>query len=163
GGSFLAPKVSSGSAKAGSSRAAISQGVVFMSDPRFGGGTWLGMIMRPSMKEGNGVAGRVLSGETHPEAPKREEGAGAGERSLAERVAIMAARKVGQYLVNDPEICHRQLTFKGTRLPVETVLNWLAKGKTLESILADWPYLKREAVAEAVQLATAALLERNPR
>jgi uncharacterized protein (DUF433 family) len=74
----------------------------------------------------------------------------------------MTARKVGQYLVNDPEICHGQLTFQGTRLPVETVLNWLGKGKTLESILVDWPYLKREAVAEAAQLATAALLKRYP-
>src|SRR5262249_34890377 len=103
------------------------------------------------------------SEEPHAKAPRRKEGPRRRNPGLAERVAIMAARKVGQYLVNDPEICHRQLTFKGTRLPVETVLNWLAKGKTLESILADWPYLKREAVAEAVQLATAALLERNPR
>jgi uncharacterized protein (DUF433 family) len=97
---------------------------------------------------------------------KKSSGSGARRRRNAggaERVTIVAARNVGQYLVNDPEICHGQLTFKGTRLPVETVLNWLAKGKTLESILVDWPYLKREAVAEAVQLATAALLERDRR
>jgi uncharacterized protein (DUF433 family) len=75
----------------------------------------------------------------------------------------MAAREVGQYLIKDPEICHGQLTFKGTRLPVETVLNWLAKGKTLESILVDWPYLKREAVTEAVRLAAAGAVGVLPR
>src|SRR5262249_55391594 len=102
GGSLSAPKVSRGRAQAGSSRADISQGVVFMSDPRFGVGTWLGMIMRPAMKECNGVAGRLSSEEPHAKAPRRKEGPRRRNPGLAERVAIMAARKVGQYLVNDP-------------------------------------------------------------
>lgn len=67
--------------------------------------------------------------------------------------------EVGQYLVIDPRVCHGQLTFKGTRVPVETVLIYLAKGRSLEQILADWPQLKREAVVEALQLATTALVE----
>lgn len=67
---------------------------------------------------------------------------------------------VGQYLVADPGVCHGKLTFKGTRVPVETILNWLAKGKTVGSILEDRPYLTREAIREAVQLAAAALTER---
>ena len=69
---------------------------------------------------------------------------------------------VGKYLARDPRICHGQLTFRGTRVPVETILNWLAKGKSMESILTDWPYLSRQAILEAMHLATYALAERFP-
>jgi hypothetical protein len=36
---------------------------------------------------------------------------------------------------------------------------YLAAGRTMEWVLAEWPRLSREAVQEALQLATAALLE----
>jgi uncharacterized protein (DUF433 family) len=67
---------------------------------------------------------------------------------------------LGRYIVADPEICHGQLTFKGTRILVETVLSYLAAGRSLEWVLAEWPRLSRDAVQEALQLATAALVER---
>jgi uncharacterized protein (DUF433 family) len=72
----------------------------------------------------------------------------------------MKPRKVGKFLVVDPRICHGRLTFKGTRVPVETVLTFLAQGETMEQILADWPELKRVAVVEAIQLAKTALVRR---
>jgi len=34
----------------------------------------------------------------------------------------MKKREVGQYLISDPEVCHGQLTFKGTRILVRSVL-----------------------------------------
>jgi uncharacterized protein (DUF433 family) len=68
--------------------------------------------------------------------------------------------EVGQHLVIDPRVCHGQLTFKGMRVSGETVLVYLAKGRSLEQILADWPQLQREAVVEAVHLAATALVER---
>jgi uncharacterized protein (DUF433 family) len=68
---------------------------------------------------------------------------------------------VGKHLVVDPRICHGKLTFKGTRVPVGTVLHCLAKGKSMEAILADWPELTWAAVEEAVELAAAALVERS--
>lgn len=71
--------------------------------------------------------------------------------------------EIGRYLVSDPEVCHGQLTFKGTRILVETVLSYLAASRTVEWVLAEWPRLSREAVQEALQLATAALLERYRR
>ena len=76
----------------------------------------------------------------------------------------MTTRKrqaLGQYIVADPEICHGQLTFKGTRILVETVLSYLAAGRSIEWVLAEWPRLSRDAVQEALQLATAALVERR--
>ena len=73
----------------------------------------------------------------------------------------MRKKFIGRYLVVDPKVCHGKLTFTGTRVPVETVLSWLAKGKTMESILATWPEITREAVEEATQLAAAALVQRH--
>lgn len=66
---------------------------------------------------------------------------------------------VGRFLVLDPRVCHGKLTFKGTRVPVETVLTFLANGSTIEEIVADCPELSREAVTEAIQLAQAPLVE----
>jgi uncharacterized protein (DUF433 family) len=68
--------------------------------------------------------------------------------------------EIGIYLVVDPEICHGQLTFKGTRVPVDTVLTFLGMGDTIEQIQEDWPNISREAIAEALRLASLALQER---
>jgi uncharacterized protein (DUF433 family) len=71
--------------------------------------------------------------------------------------------EIGKHLVSDPEICHGQLTFKGTRVLVEVVLGYLSSGRSVEWVLAEWPRLSREAIQEALQLATSALLERYRR
>src|SRR5438046_2191873 len=68
----------------------------------------------------------------------------------------MMARTFGKVLVVHPRICHGRLTFKGTRVPVETVLTFLARGETIEEILVSWPEVKRAAVEEAIRLAAAA-------
>jgi len=55
-------------------------------------------------------------------------------------------------------ICHGQLTFKGTRVMVRSVLYYVSQGK-------DWDWISQEydgnvsweAIAEAVNLASAAL------
>ncbi|MBC8231064.1 DUF433 domain-containing protein [bacterium] len=72
----------------------------------------------------------------------------------------MARVEIGKYLVIDSEICHGQLTFKGTRIPVETALAYLAMGYSVEQIIRKWPQLWSDAIEEAVDLATEALLER---
>lgn len=63
--------------------------------------------------------------------------------------------EVGEHLVIDPRVCHGKLTFKGTRVPVQTVLVFLAEGDSIEEILESWPELRREAVIEAVRFAVA--------
>jgi uncharacterized protein (DUF433 family) len=72
----------------------------------------------------------------------------------------MKKREVGQYLISDPEVCHGQLTFKGTRILVRSVLAYIASGKSVDWVLSEWPRLEREAVEEALRLATDALIER---
>ena len=66
---------------------------------------------------------------------------------------------VGKCLVVDPRVCHGQLTFRGTRVPVETILLRLARGRTLASLRKSWPEVSPEAIAEAVTLATGLLVE----
>jgi uncharacterized protein (DUF433 family) len=66
--------------------------------------------------------------------------------------------EVGKYLVSDPEVYHGELTFKGTRIPVKTVLTFLGMGDTVEELLEDYPRLNREAIQEAVWLAKDALV-----
>jgi uncharacterized protein (DUF433 family) len=70
----------------------------------------------------------------------------------------------GKYIVSDPKICGGDLTFKGTRILVKDVLYFVAHGLDWDSISNEYHGLvSREAIAEAVALASAALLEKIER
>lgn len=69
----------------------------------------------------------------------------------------MTVVDVGEHLVIDPEMVHGKLTFRDTRIPVETVLVYLAKGLSVDEIVIDWPQLSPDAVREAIRLASDAL------
>src|SRR5712692_5255443 len=71
-------------------------------------------------------------------------------------------KEFGQYIVADPEICHSQLTFKGTRIMVKSVLEMLAKGYAWDRISSEFDgRLSHEAIAEAIALASDALIEKT--
>jgi uncharacterized protein (DUF433 family) len=76
------------------------------------------------------------------------------------RRAMKKTVEVGQHLVVDPRTCHGKLTFKGTRVPVQTILTFLSMGYDIKYILRSWPQLSREAVVEAIQMAAVALNEK---
>ena len=68
---------------------------------------------------------------------------------------------LGRFVVVDPEICHGQPTFAGTRVLVADVLEQVAMGLAWETIVEEWRgRVPREAIAEAVNLARSALLDR---
>jgi uncharacterized protein (DUF433 family) len=46
----------------------------------------------------------------------------------------------------DPAICHGKPCIRGLRYPVESVLEWLAGGMTIEEILNDYQDLEREDI-----------------
>jgi uncharacterized protein (DUF433 family) len=50
----------------------------------------------------------------------------------------------------DPEICHGKPTIRGLRYPVETILELLSSGMTIEEILADYEDLEREDIIAAL-------------
>lgn len=53
----------------------------------------------------------------------------------------------------DPSVCHGQVCIKGTRIMVSVVLDNLAAGETIESILASYPTLTREDILAAMHYA----------
>lgn len=57
------------------------------------------------------------------------------------------------YIVSDPEVLRGKPRLKGTRVPVGLVLGYLASGKTVEEIIADFPDLTREHVAACLDYA----------
>lgn len=57
------------------------------------------------------------------------------------------------YIVADPKIAGGTLTFKGTRVMVWQVLDALAHGETIESIIDAWPSITREHIRAALQIA----------
>ena len=59
------------------------------------------------------------------------------------------------FLVRDPAICGAELTVKGTRLTVRTVLASLAEGAAADDILADFPTLTRDALRAVTAFAAA--------
>ena len=46
----------------------------------------------------------------------------------------------------DPAICHGKPCIRGLRYPVETLLELLAGGMSIEQILTDYPDLEREDI-----------------
>jgi uncharacterized protein (DUF433 family) len=67
---------------------------------------------------------------------------------------------IGRYIVTDPKICHGKPTFRGTRVLVSDVLEQVGSGMAWETIIEEWNgSIPKEAISEAVQLASRALLE----
>jgi len=74
----------------------------------------------------------------------------------------MNRKLLGRYIVADPEICHGKPTFIGTRIMVSQVLKQVAAGMAWEVITDEWRgSIKKEAIAEAVQLASQAFIEHS--
>jgi uncharacterized protein (DUF433 family) len=71
-------------------------------------------------------------------------------------------KRLGNYIVMDTSICHGQLTFRGTRIFVRDVLEQVASGMDWETIIEEWHRsITKEAIAEAVRLASQKLLEQE--
>ena len=51
----------------------------------------------------------------------------------------------------DPEICHGKPCIRGLRYPVETILEYLAGGDSTETLLAEFPDLRREDILACLE------------
>jgi uncharacterized protein (DUF433 family) len=54
-------------------------------------------------------------------------------------------------ITSDPSICHGQPTVRGLRYPVESLLELLSSGMSIEEVLADYPDLEREDLLAALE------------
>lgn len=72
----------------------------------------------------------------------------------------MSQKLMGRYIVTDPKICHGKPTFRGTRIMVSQVLEQVSNGMAWEAIIEEWRgSITKEAIAEAVRLASQAFIE----
>jgi uncharacterized protein (DUF433 family) len=63
------------------------------------------------------------------------------QNSLTDRITI------------DPDICHGKPVIRGLRYPVETILELLSSGMTMEELLADYPDLVKEDFLACIEYA----------
>ena len=64
-----------------------------------------------------------------------------------------------RWIVADPEICHGKPIFKGTRILVSDVLELLAVGESLETIVKEYPSLNADMIREALEYWNHPLIE----
>ena len=70
------------------------------------------------------------------------------------------AAQMGRHIIADPKICHGKPTFRNTRVLVSDVLEQVARGMAWETIIEEWNgSITKDAISEAVQLASEALLK----
>ena len=67
---------------------------------------------------------------------------------------------VTQAITRDPEIMHGVPVFRGTRVPVQTLFEYLEGGDTLEGFLQGFPTVPRSLALEALEEARRLLLAR---
>lgn len=53
----------------------------------------------------------------------------------------------------DPDICHGKPIIRGLRYPVETMLELLSSGMSIEELLADYPDLVKEDFLACIEYA----------
>lgn len=61
----------------------------------------------------------------------------------------------------DPSICHGKPTVRGLRYPVETLLELLASGMTIEEIIEDHPDLERDDLLAALEFGALVSAQRS--
>lgn len=58
-----------------------------------------------------------------------------------------------EHIVSDPEVLRGKPRLKGTRIPAGLVLGYLASGRSVEDLLAEFPDLTREGIAACLDYA----------
>jgi uncharacterized protein (DUF433 family) len=60
----------------------------------------------------------------------------------------------------DPDICNGRPVVRGTRIAVQTVLEFLAAGDSVDDVLAEYPALAREDVQACLDYASRLMANR---
>lgn len=57
-------------------------------------------------------------------------------------------------IIVDPDICNGQPVIQGTRITVQTILEFLGAGDSIEDVLEEYPALSREDVLECLRFSS---------
>jgi uncharacterized protein (DUF433 family) len=68
---------------------------------------------------------------------------------------------MAQSIVSDPETMHGVPVFRGTRVTVQTLFDYLEGGDTLENFLAGYPTVSRSLALETLEEAKQLLFART--
>lgn len=71
----------------------------------------------------------------------------------------MERARVRGIVSRDPEVMSGELVFAGTRVPVQTLVDYLAAGDTLEEFLEGIPTVDREQAVAYLQMTPEAVAE----
>lgn len=63
-------------------------------------------------------------------------------------------------IIIDPDICNGQPVIEGTRITVQTVLEFLGAGDSIDEVLEKYPTLSREDVLECLRFSSELLRRR---
>ncbi len=66
--------------------------------------------------------------------------------------------RLSDILHSDPDILGGTPVFVGTRVPIQSLFDYLEGGETLDEFLRQFPSVKRDQVVTALDLARATLL-----
>ena len=61
----------------------------------------------------------------------------------------------------DPEVMSGKPVFLGTRVPVDTLFNYILDGNTLDEFLDDFPTVKREDAVNVLEFANRHVLDQT--
>ena len=79
---------------------------------------------------------------------------------ILSEVSPMPSRK--SVISVKPAVMSGTPVFRGTRVPVQTLLDYLEAGDSLDDFLEDFPTVNREQARELLELAKEALLASSP-
>lgn len=68
--------------------------------------------------------------------------------------------KLADRITVDPAICNGKPTIRGKRITVQTILEFLAAGDSIEELLEQYPTLEREDILASIKLAST-LMQNN--
>jgi uncharacterized protein (DUF433 family) len=64
-----------------------------------------------------------------------------------------------QIIIKDPDILGGTPVFRGTRVPFQTLLDYLECGETLDEFLDDFPTVSKDAAIAALDLAKSLVVD----
>ncbi len=66
---------------------------------------------------------------------------------------------MNQVIVKDPDVLGGTAVFRGTRVPFQSLLDYLEGGQNLDDFLDDFPTVSREAAVAALEQAKSLLVD----
>ena len=63
-------------------------------------------------------------------------------------------------IIINPDICNGRPIIKGTRITVQTILEFLGAGDSIDEVLNEYPSLKREDIYACIQYASKLMANR---